>query len=276
MLRSTLAAGSLLLSLSTACDAGPPPVTGTRFDERLRSEVVDADYVLRVRLPPGYDDAPQQRYPLVLQLDPTFAGLEQLEVTAGYVSEYERTGEGPEAIVVGIDYDDPNDRFRDYTLDEGLDPAYDGEGADRFYRALRDEIVPHLDQTLRTRPEARFLVGHSMGGLFALYAAFRHDPAEPPLLAGVIANDPSYSQDLMTYETRHAERSDGLPMRIYRAIALYNGPLQVLAHDWMTARLDERGYEGLVSEAEEFETDHGGAVEPGYAAGLRFVLEGVR
>lgn len=274
MVRHSLVAGALPLLLA-ACDA-PPEVTGTRFDERLRSEVVGTDYVLRVRLPPGYDDAPAQRYPLVLQLDPTFAGLEQLEVTAGYVSEHERTGEGPEAIVVGIDYDDPSDRFRDYTLDEGLHPDYEGEGADRFYRALRDEIVPHLDETLRTRPEARFLVGHSMGGLFALYAAFRHDPAEPPLLAGVVANDPSYSQDLMTYESRHAARSGALPMRIYRAIALYNGPVQVLAHDWMTERLAERAYEGLDDEAEAFETDHGGVVEPGYAAGLRFVLEGVQ
>ena len=274
--RVVLTSSLLLLGalLGIACDEGFPATTGTLYDQRLRSEVVDDDYVLRIRLPPGYDDEPMLDYPVVYQLDPNFAGLQQFEITAGYISDNEDRGLGPAAIVVGIDYDDPQTRFRDYPAPETLDPDYGGDGADRFYRALRDEIIPYVDESLRTRPEQRFLVGHSMGGFFALYAAFRHDPGGPALLAGAIANDPSYSQDLLTYERWHAERADALPMRLYRAIATYNGPLQTLSHDWMTERLQQRRYEGLEDRGEVFETDHGGVVEPGYVQGLRFILGG--
>lgn len=273
--RGARVVAAVLLLPTLACDE-LPPVTGERYDESLRSEVVGAEYILRIRTPPSYDEEPERRYPVVFQLDPTFAGLDQLEITAGIVSQDELRGEGPEAIVVGVDYPDPYDRFRDYEAPEELDPAFGGGGADRFHRALQEEIVPHVDATLRTVPEQRVLVGHSMGGFFALYAAFRHDPGESPLFAGVVANDPTYSQDLMTYERWHAERSQALPMRIYRAIARYNGPLQELSHRWMGERLAEREYEGLEAKAETFDTDHGGVVEPGYASGLRFVLGGGR
>jgi hypothetical protein len=261
-------------SLLTGCSS-PPATTGTQSHETFHSAVMEDDYVLRYRLPPGYDADPTARFPVVYQLDPTFVGLKEMAFTTGLLSRHEAEGTVPPCIVVGIDYPDPYTRFRDYASPETLDPAYGSDGADRFYRVIRDEIVPHVDATLRTDPGQRYLVGHSMGGFMALYAAFRHDPAAP-LLAGVVASDPSYDQNLFTYEQWHLDRSAALPMRLYLAYATYNGPLQEMAHRWMTERLTGRGYTGLDLLAEAFETDHGGIIEPSFDRGLAFVVGGVR
>lgn len=213
---------------------------------------------------------------MVYQLDPTFVGLRQMEITTSVLSEREALGAAPASIVVGVDYPDPFTRFRDYDPPKVFDPAYGGGGADRFYRVLRDEIVPHVDATLRTQGGARFLVGHSMGGRFALYATFRHAPPAPPLFAGVIAADPSYSEDLLTYERWHAARSTSLPLRLYRAVAVDNGPAHAIAHGFLNDRLASRNYEGLISAEEVFQTDHGGVIRPAYESGLRFILGGVK
>lgn len=261
------------LLVAAACDAPVPEVTGDQRDEIFHSDVLDDDFVLRVRTPPDLDR--DGAYPVVFQLDPTFAGLDELAITAGHISAREADGTFPPTIVVGLDYRDPSTRFRDYVEPSELSPAYDSDHVDAFYRALRDEIVPHVHASLPVDPERRFLVGHSLGGLVALYAAFRHDPAEASLLAGVVVNDPTYGPYHFTWESWHAARSSSLPLRMYRAIALQDGPIQQIQHGWMNDRLAERAYEALASKHEEFATDHGGVVRPGFEAGLDFVLGGV-
>lgn len=255
-----------------ACGPEIPATTGTVRSEPLRSEVVGADYVLMVRLPPGYDDDPTRAYPLVVQLDPTFAGLREFDITAGLVSEHAAEGAWPEAIVVGIDDAGENQRLRDYVLPVPPDPDFAGANADRFYRAIRDEIVPHVEASYRVDPSRRILIGHSAGATFAWYAAFRHAPPEPPLFTGVLAADVGLEEALFTYERWHAERSDALPLRLYSASAAYNGAIEQITVDAMAARLEERDYAGLVFEREVFETDHGGVILPAFERGLELLL----
>ncbi len=259
-----------------ACAQTPIPFTGTQREEGLSSRVLGKSLILRVRLPPGYDPAGTQRYPVIVQLDPTYVGLRQMEITVGWVSEAESAGRLPPTLVVGVDYPDPWERMRDYALPTPLDPQYQGAGADRFYRALRDEVVPHLDATLRARADARYLVGHSLGGSFGLYAALRHDPAAPSPFAGVIASDAPVTMALLTYEGLHAARADALPLRLYIARAVLNGPTHRLAHGFLEDRIRRRNYRALTLRTEDFDTDHGGVIEPSYAAGLAFVTEGLR
>lgn len=263
------------VSLLAACGPEPLPATGTQLTERFDSAIVEDEYLLRIRLPPDYDETPERDYPLIIQLDPTFVNLEQYAVTVGFVSQRAADGDWPEAIVVGVDYPDPFTRFRDYTPDEPPDPDYAGEGADRFYRVLRDEILPHIEAEYRVDASQRILVGHSNGGVFAWYAALRHDPPEPPLFSAVVSADCGYDEALFTLERWHAERSDALPVRIYASRAFYNGAVQEIAFNAFIERVRERGYAGLELETELLDTDHGGAVYPSYEAGLDHALAGV-
>lgn len=264
---------SLLPLLLAGC-VELPATTGTERTERLVSAVLDDTLLLRIRLPPGHGDDPDRRYPVVVQLDPTFGGLQEMAITTGLLSEGEAAGTLPETVVVGIDYADANQRFRDLQPPEEVDGAYASTGVDAFYAALEQEVIPHVDATLPVDPERRVLVGHSLGGMFGLYAAFRHAPPAPPLFAGIVSNDPFTPAALLAWEDLHAARSDSLPLRLYRANAAENGPLQQIAVDWVTARLEDRDYAGLVMQTETFPTDHGGILVPGTAAGLDFVLGG--
>ena len=263
----------LALALFAGCaESEPLPATGALSTEAFASTIVDDDYLLRVRLPPDYD--PEASYPLVVQLDPTFVGLEQYAITVGLISDYAGRGEWDEAIVVGVDYpDDPGLRQRDYVHPEPANPDFSGEGADRFYSMLRDELLPHLELSYAVDPERRYLLGHSNGGLFAWYAALRHDPElGPPLFAGVVAADNGYTEELFTYERWLAERAEDLPITLFTTRATYNGPLQQITFDAMIERLEQRAYPSLVLDFEVLETDHGGAVWPSYELGLDLLL----
>lgn len=256
-----------------ACAARPDPLpaTGTITTERLRSEIVGDDYILRIRLPPDAD--PDAAYPLVVQLDPTFAGLAQFDTTVGLVSQREADGDWPEAVVVGLDYDDPGTRQRDYIPTEPLSPDFDNDdGADRFYAALRDEILPHLDATLPVDPARRVLNGHSNGGVFSWYAALRHEDGTPPLFAAHIAGDNGYDASLFTLERWHAERASDLPIRLYASRATLNGPAQQITFDGLTERLRDRGFPSLALRTAVLDTDHGGAVAPSTDEGLAFAF----
>lgn len=266
--------GPLALVLALGCDAEPLPATGTQSTETFASNIVADDYVLRVRLPPDYDAQGDASYPLVIQLDPTFAGLEQYATSVGLISQHAADGEWPEAIVVGVDYVDPSTRERDYRPEDPADPDYAGEGADRFHRVLRDEILPYVESRWRVDPTRRILIGHSNGALFAWYEAFRHAPPEPPLFAGIVAADAGLDEVAFVHEQWHAERSDSLPIRMYVARAVYNGALQKIVYDAMLERLAARDYAGFELDSDTFETDHGGVVVPAYEAGLAHVLAG--
>ncbi|HLT37928.1 MAG TPA: alpha/beta hydrolase-fold protein, partial [Enhygromyxa sp.] len=148
------------------------------------------------------------------------------------------------------------------------------DGADRFYRILRDEILPHIEAEYRVDASRRILVGHSNGGVFAWYASFRHEPPEPPLFAAAIAADCGYDEALFTLERWHSERSNSLPMRIYASQALYNGAAQKVVFDAMMARLEQRDYADLELVYEQLDTDHGGAIVPSFETGLDHALRG--
>lgn len=267
------AAGTVLAALLLMAGCGPdiPPTTGTVERIPFRSDIVGQDYVLHVRVPPDYDDD-TAIYPLVVQLDPTFAGLREFDVTAGLISQHAAAGDWAEAVVAGIDYAGANRRDRDYLPPDPPDPGFAGGQADDFYRALRDEILPFLEDRYRIDPARRTLVGHSNGARFVWYAAFRHRAPDAPLFAALIASDTAVTEDIFNYETWYAAGSRELPLLLYSARATDNGALEKLTHDWMAARLAERDYAGLVAVFDVFRTDHGGIVEPSFERGLGLAL----
>jgi hypothetical protein len=276
------AAGLALLAAafaSTACD-GPPPITGRVVSEGFASAIVGDTYRILVRLPPDYDESPSRRYPVIYQLDATSFGP-QFDVTAGHASDLAARDEIPEAIVVGVGYpyddESPNDsrgRWRDYTT-----RRFDGSagGADAFLRFLAEELIPHIDATYRTdlsRPRALF--GHSLGGFFALYALLRTAEQLDAPFRAFVAADPTLTHDdnrLLFLEQELAPRSRSLPAALRLTIARYNGAAQRLYFDVLSERLT-RDFPDLRFDREALETDHGGAIEPSYADGLRFVLGG--
>jgi len=92
-------------------------------------------------------------------------------------------------IIVGVNN---TDRARDMTPTKpatafGDMPWRGGVGgADKFLSFIADELLPTIDRNYRTRPY-RVLVGHSLGGLFAVYALINR----PEVFKGYVVISPS-------------------------------------------------------------------------------------
>ena len=176
------AALALLPSLLTAQAA-----SGTSIQQGLTlqidSRALGERRTIDVALPRGYETG-GERFPLIVVLD----GESQHEVASGIARFYARTSIMPGAIVVGVrntrrTRDMTPTPMRGFTVPP---EASTGGGADRLVSFLGDELIPRLDSMYRTAP-LRVLVGHSLGGLFALHTMNSH----PALFTGIVAMEPS-------------------------------------------------------------------------------------
>lgn len=272
--RPSLFGLAFLCLFSVGCAPDFPATTGTVTEETLHSQLVSDDYILRVRLPPGYEADPSKKYPLIVQLDPTFVGLHEFDITTGLVSQYAAMGRWPEAIVVGPDYPDPNTRLRDYVLPKPLSPSFSGQNVDLFYRVLKEEILPHVEGKYRIDAAQRILIGHSAGATAVYYSTFRHAPPLSPLFSGAIAADDGIEEGFFTIERWHYERTNTLPMKLYATRAYWNGAVQQIPYRAFVDRIRSRNYQGLSFAEETLDTDHGGAIRPSFEHGLDFIFGG--
>jgi predicted alpha/beta superfamily hydrolase len=127
-------------------------------------------------LPPSYDEQPKKRYPVLYVLDGQSLwshsedpfGTWGMDGTLKFLYEL---GAIEELIVVGIHT--AEDRLN--VLSPVADPHYGGGGADPFLELVVNGIREHVNSTYRTLEdrEQTGILGSSMGGLFAFYAAWR-------------------------------------------------------------------------------------------------------
>ncbi|MCX6305427.1 MAG: alpha/beta hydrolase-fold protein [Bacteroidetes bacterium] len=137
-----------------------------------------------VVIPPyNYKDWPDEKFPVVYVLDPG----NNLFATFGIVNYYsDMLKIMPRMIIVGVV---SGDREKDY-LPAPSKEQPTGGGADKFLRFIDSELVPFIDSAYPASSE-RCIIGHSAGGLFAVYA-LEH---KPDLFSSFICIDPSLWYD---------------------------------------------------------------------------------
>lgn len=152
---------------------------------QLQSNILKESRSLLISKPAGYDDG-TDRYPVLYLLD----GETHFHYTSGIVNFLSKDDRIPPMLVVGVTSGGMEHRTHDLTplstdeMDNRFSPG--NGGAEAFLSFIADELIPFVDRTYRTRPY-RLLVGHSFGGLFAVYAL----SARPKLFNAYIAADPS-------------------------------------------------------------------------------------
>ena len=156
--------------------SSPHLVRHAAFSSRLLERPRD----LVVYLPPGYDDEPRRRYPVLYMHD----GQNLFEGDTAYVpGQYWRLGEMADMltaegrieplVIVGV-YNTGHGRLHEYT------PTRDrrlGGGLARTYgRMLVEELKPFIDARYRTdvARERTGLGGASLGGLVTMFLGLRH------------------------------------------------------------------------------------------------------
>ncbi len=206
---------------------------------RIDSKVLGETRAVHVRLPPDYALA-RQRYPVVLLLDGQVRAFFDIAVAA---TNYNLTGTAhrfgmPPQIVVAVEQ---GERSVDLV-----------RNAERFQRFLTSEVMPRIDREFRTLP-FRTLIGHSLGGRFALAAMC----TAPKDFTAVIAISPSLSDSLIESTTRCLSASElhaGLrhlvlsggslePRTLANTDRLYSTLGNAAAPHWWVHRVDATGLE---------------------------------
>ncbi|WMI64780.1 alpha/beta hydrolase-fold protein [Aestuariibaculum sp. YM273] len=141
----------------------------------IKSDILNEERPIIISLPVGYDNS-KANYPVIYVLD----GLQNIKHTVGTVELLTESGLIPPIIVVGIE---SLDRTRDLTPSKAGQNIHGGVGntglsqsggAPKFLEFLSEELVPYVDSNYRTHPY-RILEGHSLGGLFSVYALMENN-----------------------------------------------------------------------------------------------------
>lgn len=248
--------------------AGEPITIGERTS--IHSEVLGGARSVWVYTPNGYD-ASEEAYPVVYVLD----GNEHFHHTTAIVQFLAAQRRMPDVIVVAIPHTDREGDLTPPTASGTTSTSSTAGGGDRFLGFLRDELVPAIDDTYRTAPY-RILIGHSLGGLFAVYAAV----TEPGLFHAQIAISPSLWRDDEALVRQAEAFFDRAPatQRGFLYMTLGNERGRMLAGVWGLARvLETRAPDGFRWGFDVFEQeDHGSVPFRSTYAGFRKLYEGWR
>ena len=255
----------LILAFTCCAFAQPQRIASTvHFQHVINSQAVGEERTILVQVPANYDRT-DARYPVVYMLD---AHAPQNAMMAGLVEQQAWGGVMPEVIVVGIQN---TNRTRDMTPTPG--DRQGAGGAAKFLQFIETEVIPFVDKNYRTEPY-RILAGHSLAGLFTVYAMIER----PDAFNAYVAASPYLHWD-KNYPIKRAEevlknRPD-LNKRLF--IGLGDEPEYLNAHNAFEGLLKQTKPKKLEYEFRQFkEENHGSVVLPAYYAGLRKVYEGWR
>ncbi len=146
---------------------------------RFNSKVLGEERKIVVIPPFNYKDRPGEKFPVVYVLD---VG-NNLFATFGILNFYSVVLKSlPPMIIVGIV---SADREKDY-LPSPSKECPTGGAAAKFLEFIHAELVPYIDSAYPAAAE-RTIVGHSAGGLFALYTLEN----KPELFDNYLCIDPS-------------------------------------------------------------------------------------
>lgn len=246
----------------------------------LKSEILKRNIRLQIGVPANYSK--EKSYGVIYYLD-AFSASGILRETALWLQVGKHL---PELITVGIELEvntmDEWYKERSFILTPtksniyenfGIPESWTGGGSD-FLKCLSTEIIPYVDSKYNTKAGDRTLVGHSFGGLFALYVLFE----SPQLFDKYLVSSPSLPWDdrfIFKMESEYAKKHKELSANIFLSV----GSLENMPDDMMVNQLQEftsilnlRNYTGLNVSSIVFEDEsHYSVIPSAYSKGLRFL-----
>jgi predicted alpha/beta superfamily hydrolase len=163
-----------------------------RKHEQFRSRFLRNNRDLIVYVPPGYDDQPFTRYPVLYMQDgqnlfdrATSFGGQDWNVH-GAADHMIGIGAVQPLIIVGI-YNTGKSRIHEYTPTKA--PKLGGGRADRYAKFLMEEVMLFIQREYRVNGDPRVtgIGGSSLGGLLALYLGLKN----PQVFGKIAALSPS-------------------------------------------------------------------------------------
>jgi predicted alpha/beta superfamily hydrolase len=156
--------------------------------DSLYSKVLNETRTIYVQTPESYIQNKTNKYPVVYVIDG-----EVFLPTVCNVHDFYSGGFIPEMVIVGVSND--HNRTEDLTPSKittkyGMPFNASSGGASKFLKFFKEELIPYLEGKYPVT-NYRSLIGHSYGGLFAIYTLLN----DPQLFANYISIDPSLDWD---------------------------------------------------------------------------------
>jgi uncharacterized protein len=255
----------------TAAQPPAPPSYGKSRTVDLISKSTGASHRLRIIKPNG--DPPAAGFPVIYLLDGTW--YFDLVVEAATVMT--RSRDMQPSVIVGVGYEDGLEarrlRVRDFTTPAPADlipphfVAWKAEpgGAERFMHFMSDEVKPMMAAETRINGSCQILIGHSLGGLFAVESLFR-DPAG---YSTYVIGDPSVwwnASEVLKGEASLAKKLNSIPRPIRVLLARSTVPntgLGIAKADTVFARLKSPSF---MYSYKSYDGDTHNSMLPGFMA----------
>jgi uncharacterized protein len=261
------------------------PVTEARV---FHSNLFDQDFLLSIKLPMSYSKG-EAVYPVMYCTDANRSF--PLYATASRIMEFPNP-EISETVIVGIGYSIQGGedwaawRTRDLTptrnseaekycntmlsrMSGGKDIAVTTGGASRFLDFIRNELIPFIETNYRVSRTDRALAGYSYGGLFTLFALFRH----PETFVKYFVGSPSLDWDggvLFRDEAEFASAHHDLPVRVFMTAGGSEVKSMIENVEKMAACLRSRNYARFQLETRVFDDE---THTSGYSAAVSRALK---
>lgn len=263
----------------------------------IPSSFAPHEYQISVALPFHYHERAEKNYPVLYVLDANLYFGMVVEMVRAMNVRVPFCNELPDAIIVGIGYPVNGTlaqshaqvmhlRMRDFLplRDEGAETFIQemfpisnrvaSGGAEQFLQFIAQELTPLLESEYRVDARDRTLLGHSWGGLFALYALFQQSQLFQRYV--VVSPDLPFGNGmLLDDEKQFANTHSNLAVRLYVAYGdaeLNDYELPFL--EPFMRNLSGRNYADLkLTEETISNCTHCAVVAPAFQAGLRTVFE---
>ena len=255
----------------------------------IKSTLVDQEFQISIALPVFYSREPDKKCPVIYLLDSNFYFGMVTEMTRIMAQCFEF----PDTVIVGIGYPwiepaaDAYDlvsgcRLRDYS--PVTSKFYEAEilkwspalkhcesgGAPDFLQFITKELIPLIESEYPIDSTNRTIVGHSLGGTFALYALFHTD-----VFHKYVVCDADYhfgDKILFEHEKEYAEKHDNLPVKLFLSNTYAEDILHHNIAEFLSP-LKSREYKDLIITQKEMQGfRHCEAVAPFIQAGLKEVF----
>lgn len=180
----------------------------------VNSDELGEPMTLRVHLPIEYTSDLDRAFPVLWVLD----GRSQGAQVARSMQTLSRVEMVEPAIVIEVP---SSSRGRQSDFIPPWEKGPPDARADRFLRFLESEAIPAIAEAYRV-DGAGILVGHSMGGLFTLFALIR----QPSLFDGYFVFSPSVwvgDEQILGELTRAAPSSSALPASLFMSLGEEEG-----------------------------------------------------
>lgn len=165
-------------------------------------------------LPESYTGDNNVNYPVIYLLD----GYWNKQSIGGFYKNLRYDNIIPEAIIVSIEYPETienlnNQRMKDLTpkFDQGFGTGGD---ADAFLQVITQQLIPYIDSNYRVDKSRTILTGHSLAGLFTLYAMYKN-PGQFTHYAAISPSALWADEYLLEVDTKYSTNNHSLEAQVY-------------------------------------------------------------